>query len=191
MSPPTEPAAESAEERRGTSSRLELSPEHLDHIHTHARRTYAEECCGVLMGRLLPDDGGGVVERAVALDNERSDSRHNRYLIEPETVLHAHRQAREAGLDIVGYYHSHPDHPAVPSDFDREHAWPGMSYLITAVEKGRIADTRSWRLIDDRSRFDEERLEIREAEPQDPGERAPADQPSPATATANAQEVAE
>lgn len=103
---------------------------------------------------------GGVVERAVALENERQDSRHNRYVIEPETVLQAHRQARELELDILGYYHSHPDHPAVPSEFDREHAWPGMSYLITAVEKGRVADTRSWRLRDDRSGFDEEPLDV-------------------------------
>lgn len=142
---------------------LSLTPRHLDDIHAHARRTYPEECCGVLMGRALPAESGAV-EKTVALDNEREDSRHNRYVITPETVLEAHRQARDLGLDILGYYHSHPDHPAVPSEFDREHAWPGMSYLITAVEKGRIVDTRSWRLTDDRSRFDEETLEVRDVE---------------------------
>lgn len=139
----------------------------------------------MLMGRLRPDTGVGVVERAVVLENERPDSRHNRYVIEPETVLHAHRQAREMELDILGYYHSHPDHPAVPSEFDREHAWPGMSYLITAVEKGRVVDTRSWRLRDDRSAFDEEPLDV---EP--PGAERAADATIPAAAS-SPQEVPE
>lgn len=150
---------------------LSLTPRHLDQIHAHARRTYPEECCGVMMGRALPAeqgrDEGGIVEKTVALENEREDSRHNRYVITPESVLEAHREARDLGLDILGYYHSHPDHPAVPSEFDREHAWPGMSYLIAAVENGRIADTRSWRLVDDRSRFDEEALEVQDMEPQE------------------------
>jgi proteasome lid subunit RPN8/RPN11 len=146
-------------------SRLRLTPEHLQDIHDHASRTYPEECCGVLMGHVRQETGGGgaaagAVERSVALENERRDSRHNRYVIEPETVLQAHRQARELELEILGYYHSHPDHPAVPSEFDREHAWPGMSYLITAVEKGQVVDTRSWRLRDDRSAFDEEPLDV-------------------------------
>lgn len=167
-------------------SRLRLTPQQLRDVHRHASRTYPEECCGVLMGRLRPGAEGGVVERAVALENERRDSRHNRYVIEPETVLHAHRQARELELDILGYYHSHPDHPAVPSEFDREHAWPGMSYLITAVEKGRVVDTRSWRLRDDRSAFDEEPLDV-EAAPD--AERAPG-AAIPAAAS-SPQEVAE
>lgn len=173
-------------------SRLRLTPEHLRHIHDHASRTYPEECCGVLMGRASSGTEGGVVERTVALENERRDSRHNRYVIEPETVLRAHRQARELELDILGYYHSHPDHPAVPSEFDREHAWPGMSYLITAVEKGRVADTRSWRLRDDRSGFDEEPLEV--GEPVGAGE-VPGAEPGAAeprsSAASSPQEVAE
>jgi len=169
-----------------SGTRLSLTPEHLEHIHAHARRTYPEECCGVLMGNAwrtfsdadsgedagaMTDEGGRVI-RAMALENEREDSRHNRYIITPESVLKAHREARELGLDILGYYHSHPDHPAIPSEFDREHAWPGMSYLITSVEKGAIADTRSWRLTYDRTRFDEESLEL-EMEPEtDPQEAA-------------------
>ena len=99
------------------------------------------------------------MERIVPADNERDDSRHNRYLINPETLLAAHKQARALGLDVVGYYHSHPDHPARPSEFDREHAWPGVSYLIVSVEKGNVADIRSWRLADDREKFDEEEID--------------------------------
>ncbi|HVT59073.1 MAG TPA: M67 family metallopeptidase [Thermoanaerobaculia bacterium] len=98
------------------------------------------------------------VERVVPAVNERQDSRHNRFVISPATVLAAHKEARAAGLEVVGYYHSHPDHPAEPSEFDREHAWPGLSYLIVSVREGRLDTARSWRLRDDRERFDEEPL---------------------------------
>lgn len=140
--------------------RLVISPRHLQVLRHHAATTYPEECCGVLLGTVLGDGGeeGSIVERVLPIENEREDSRHNRYLITPETVLAAHREARRLKLDIVGYYHSHPDHPAEPSDFDREHAWPGMSYVIVAVEDGEVEATRSWRLADDRSCFHEESL---------------------------------
>lgn len=138
-------------------NRLLITPGHLETIHRHAEASYPEECCGFLIGSA----GGGstVVERVLPAGNQREDSRHNRYLIEPETVLAAHKEARSLGLDVVGYYHSHPDHPSRPSDFDREHAWPGLSYLIVSVQKGRVADERSWRLADERDRFDEETIE--------------------------------
>lgn len=141
-------------------SRLRLTPDHLETIHDHARAAYPEECCGVLMGTLGEGGLGGTVEVARPLENERQDSRHNRYVIHPETVLGAHKEARRLGLDILGYFHSHPDHPAVPSEFDREHAWPGVSYVITSVEQGQIAGTRSWQLTEDRDAFDEETLEV-------------------------------
>ncbi len=138
-------------------SRLVISADHLQTAGQHAAATYPDECCGVLIGRILEDST--VVERLLSADNERGDSRHNRYLINPETVLAAHKEARALGLDVVGYYHSHPDHPARPSEFDREHAWPGVSYLIVSVQKGTVADSRSWRLTDDREKFDEEKIE--------------------------------
>jgi len=120
----------------------------------HAAEAYPEECCGVLVGRANGE--GTVVERVISAANERDDSRHNRYVISPQAVLTAQREARALGLDVVGYYHSHPDHPARPSEFDRDHAWPGLSYLIVSVALGRVQDARSWRLTDDRTRFDEE-----------------------------------
>jgi proteasome lid subunit RPN8/RPN11 len=138
-------------------SRLVISAGHLHTAGRHAATSYPDECCGVLIGRILGDST--VVERLLSVDNERNESRHNRYLINPETVLAAHKEARALGLDVVGYYHSHPDHPARPSEFDREHAWPGVSYLIVSVEKGSVADARSWRLADDREKFDEEEIE--------------------------------
>lgn len=138
-------------------SRLVISTRHLQTAGKHAATSYPDECCGVLIGRSGSDST--VVERLLSVDNERNESRHNRYLINPETVLAAHKEARALGLDVVGYYHSHPDHPARPSEFDREHAWPGVSYLIVSVEKGSVADARSWRLADDREKFDEEEIE--------------------------------
>ncbi len=138
-------------------NRIVIAPEDLQTIGRHGEATFPEECCGFLIGRVVGEGGETtVVERLLPVANERPDSRHNRYVIEPETVLAAHKEARAAGADVVGYYHSHPDHPSRPSDFDREHAWPGLSYLIVSVQKGRAADARSWRLADDRDRFDEE-----------------------------------
>ena len=135
-------------------SRLFISPRHLHTISGHASISYPEECCGVLIGRC--HSGATFVERVLSVGNEREDSRQNRYLISPETVLAAHKEARSVGLEVVGYYHSHPDHPARPSEFDREHAWPGMSYLIVSVEKRKVVEARSWRLADDREGYDEE-----------------------------------
>ena len=135
---------------------LTVSAADMDAIGRHAERTYPEECCGFLLGEAQ----GGVtnVDRIVPAANERRDSRHNRFVMNPETVLAAHKEARAAGLTVVGYYHSHPDHPAEPSEFDREHAWPGLSYLIVSVRGGQAERARSWRLRDDRERFEEERL---------------------------------
>lgn len=123
-------------------------------MHEHLCRAYPEEGCGVLLGR--ERDGVREVERIVELENRREDSRHNRYVIPPEQFLRAEKEARAAGLDVVGFYHSHPDHPARPSAFDLEHAWPWYSYVIVSVEGGRVADMRSWRLRDDRSAFEPE-----------------------------------
>lgn len=135
-------------------SRLFITPRHLQTIGRHASILYPEECCGVLIGRC--HSGATSVERVLSVGNERDDSRHNRYLITPETVLAAHKEARALGLDVIGYYHSHPDQPARPSDFDREHAWPGVSYLIVSVEKRQVVETRSWRISEDRGSFEEE-----------------------------------
>lgn len=141
------------------STGLRIGKDDLARIHAHGETAYPEECCGVLIGREGKDGHGAVVERIEAASNERVDSRHNRYVISPQSLLKAQREARASGLDIVGYYHSHPDHPARPSEFDREHAWPGTSYVIVSVEKGKAVDCRSWRLRDDRAAFDEELLD--------------------------------
>jgi proteasome lid subunit RPN8/RPN11 len=127
-------------------------------IHAHLTAAYPEEGCGVLLGR--DHAGGREVVRVLGFDNRREDSRANRYLIDPEQLLAAEREARAAGLDVVGIFHSHPDHPARPSGFDLDHAWPYYSYLIVSVARGRVADQTSWRLREDRSGFDPETLDV-------------------------------
>lgn len=137
-------------------NRLLITPRHLQTISRHAAMTYPRECCGVLIGH--SGAGTTIVERVLSVGNERQDGR-DRYLIHPETVLAAHQQARALGFEVVGYYHSHPDHPAVPSKLDRENAWPEVSYVIAAVQGGRVTEARSWRLSAGRERFEEEAIE--------------------------------
>jgi len=136
---------------------LEIAAELLRAIERHGEAAYPEEGCGILLGRA--GDGRKVVVEILPVENRREDAaRHNRYLIPPEAVLAGEQAAAQKGLDVVGFFHSHPDHPAQPSAFDRDHAWPWYSYLITAINAGRAAGTRSWRLLDDRSRFVEEEV---------------------------------
>lgn len=135
---------------------LRLRARHTEIVHSHLCRAYPEEGCGVLLGRETA--AGREIETVIGFDNVREDSRHNRYLVSPEQFLAAEKQARTAGLDVVGFFHSHPDHPSRPSAFDLEHAWPWYSYLIVSVEQRQVKDARSWRLTDDRSRFEPEDL---------------------------------
>ena len=131
---------------------------HTELVHTHLCQAYPEEGCGVLVGQ---DQGKRrIVERVVPLANRGEAERHHRYLIAPEQLLVVEREARDAGLDVLGFFHSHPDHPARPSAFDLEHAWPYYSYLIVSVASGRVDDATVWRLVDDRSRFEVESLEV-------------------------------
>lgn len=140
---------------------LRIRPADLTTIRRHGEATYPEECCGLLLGTHTTE--WNVVAEVRPLDNERDDSRHNRFLITPETMLKADRAARERGLDVVGFYHSHPDATAVPSEFDREHAWPTYSYIIVSVREGAAVELKSWTLADDRARFHPETIEATEA----------------------------
>lgn len=114
-------------------------------LRAHGEETYPHECCGVLLGKSTPE--GNTVHQIVRAGNTRTDSAHNRYNIAPQELVKIQRQARDLGLDIVGFYHSHPDHPAQwsPTDFAEAH-WIGCSYVITAVEKGKAAITNSFLL---------------------------------------------
>ena len=115
-------------------------------LRAHGEETYPNECCGVLLGKSNGVEGN-TVQQIVRAGNTRTDSAHNRYHIAPEELIAAQRQARNSGLDIVGFYHSHPDHPAQwsPTDFAEAH-WLGCSYVITAVAHGKAALTNSFLL---------------------------------------------
>ena len=138
-------------------NRLLISPRHLQTVERHAAMTAPEECCGVLIGRSIQETT--MVERVLLVGNTSPEDRQNRYQIPPETVLAAHKEARALGLEVVGYYHSHPDGPARPSEADRENAWPGVSYLIVSLKGRQVAETRSWRLAADSTGFEEEEID--------------------------------
>lgn len=134
--------------------KLRLSPEAEAAIRAHAREEYPHECCGALLGR---EEGEvRVVEQVIRLANERTDERERRFYVSPQQVLMAERCARDAGLLLLGFYHSHPDHPPIPSEYDREHALPFYSYPIVSVKQGEPTELRSWRLREDRSGYEEE-----------------------------------
>jgi len=136
---------------------IEVGAAHRDEMRRHAEEAYPHECCGFLVG--VNGEKGKTIRSIRRAANTRDDSPQNRYLIDPLEFLKAERQARADGLDIIGIYHSHPDHPARPSEFDREHAWPYYSYIIFSVERGNVVDARSWLLDESRAAFTEEAAE--------------------------------
>ena len=126
-------------------------------IQSHGVETYPHECCGALLGR--DAENSREVLDLLPLENRRNDSPRNRFEVTPEDVRLAENTARAKQLDLIGWYHSHPDAPARPSEFDREHAWPWYSYIIVSIQARAPRDTRSWRLRDDRSAYDPEAIE--------------------------------
>ena len=136
---------------------LRLSESLADEIRRHGEAAYPAECCGALVGR-LEGEAKEVVRLAPAV-NRRTDDPH-RYLIAPDDLRRLDADVRAAGLDIVGYYHSHPDHPAAPSAFDAAHAWPWYSYVIVRIDHGRGAELASWVLADDRPHMLPESLDV-------------------------------
>ena len=131
-------------------------------IRKHGEETYPHECCGVLLGKAL--EGINEVEAAVRAGNTRTDSAHNRYHIAPQELISIQRQARQSSLDIVGFYHSHPDHPAYWSATDLQEAhWLGCSYVITSVEMGVAKQTNSFFLAgigEEDKRFVDEEIQV-------------------------------
>ena len=144
---------------------LGLSAELAAKIRQCGAATYPHECCGALLGRdgsAASSASGPDVSREVLalfpLVNRREDSPRNRFSVTADDVRDAEKSAHSQGLDVIGWYHSHPDHPARPSDYDRDHAWPWYSYVIVSVHAGTPQDMTSWRLEDDRSAFAEEKI---------------------------------
>jgi proteasome lid subunit RPN8/RPN11 len=139
---------------------LTISKELAEKIRAHGAETYPHECCGALLGK---DSEPREILGLFPLINRRDDSPRNRFSVSTADVVEAEKTARQQGLDVVGWYHSHPDHPARPSQYDRDHAWPWYSYIIVSVEEGKPQDMTSWRLNDDREQFSPEGIEIKQS----------------------------
>ena len=146
-----------------------ISRELAEKIREHGVETFPYECCGALLGQDLglresavSDKKSHSVSREVLslfpLVNRRDDSPRNRFSVTADDVRDAEKTAKAQGLEVIGWYHSHPDHPARPSQYDRDHAWPWYSYIIVSVHTGVPQDMTSWRLKDDRSGFLEEKI---------------------------------
>lgn len=128
----------------------------VNEIRAHGAETYPHECCGAILG--TDAENSREVRALHKLVNRRDDSPRNRFSVTSDDVRDAERAAQKSGLEVIGWYHSHPDHPALPSEFDREHAWPWYSYIIVSVMEGQPGTMLSWRLTDDRLRFEPEKI---------------------------------
>jgi proteasome lid subunit RPN8/RPN11 len=124
--------------------RLQISSQDMLGIERHALAVYPEECCGLLVGEPASPGRDAVVVRQVWSAENVAERRQSRYAIAPEALLRGHHRAREKGLEVIGYYHSHPQRGAQPSDFDRLTAWPETLYLILSMAAGRVAEARCW-----------------------------------------------
>jgi proteasome lid subunit RPN8/RPN11 len=137
---------------------IRITQELLNQIREHGVRDYPFECCGLLLGRY--EAGGKVAKETYPISNAREESaKRNRFLIEPHELLRGEQYAMKNDLEVVGFYHSHPDSPAVPSQYDLEHAWPTYSYIIVSTSAEQASDLFSWEQEPDRSRFNQEEIQ--------------------------------
>lgn len=142
---------------------IKLKSEHLARIREHGEQTYPYECCGFLLGSR--DGETNILAEVYPAENERQESKETRYLITPEQSKRADDYARSQALGVIGYYHSHPDHPAAPSGYDLDHScWPGESYIIVAVERGKSAALNSF-TKPDYDKFEQEEIIVEDAVP--------------------------
>ncbi len=184
--PRTRPNHPPAADALPAAHTVDITSAALDAIRDEAARGYPEEVCGILVGR--ERDGRRTIESAVPVANAREGNRSRRYLIPADSLRSIERDAAAQGAEIVGFYHSHPDHPATPSTYDRDHSWPWYTYVIVAVSRdpalrgfkrlaGAVAgDVRAWQLANDRMSFVEQEM----SEPATPGaNQKPAPETSP------------
>ncbi len=141
------------------TTKLAISTALRRSIELHAEATYPDECCGVILGNQEP--GQRVVTKLIEIENEwDADERRRRFLITPDQYMQAERAARDLGLDILGFYHSHPNAPARPSEFDQEHAIPWYVYPIVSVKDGKATEMNGWQLRDDRSGYEPVEIQV-------------------------------
>ena len=140
---------------------INLSPDQLRAIEAHGESTYPNEGAGFLLGSVLADSV--LVAHLLPIANKREvEAQYNRYELSPQDFARAEMEADKRGMSLIGVFHSHPDHPARPSEFDRDHAWPNFAYLITSIQQGKAQITSAWRLRPDRSAFEEDTIQLTE-----------------------------
>ncbi len=137
---------------------IRLKSADIEEIKQIAQKTYPHECCGVMVGSV--ENGVKTVTELIPAENQRTDSPANRYLITPDLLNELEKKLKGTDRAIVGFFHSHPDVPAQPSTYDQDHAWPWYSYVIVSVNKGEAGEIHNWKLRDDRSAFDAEKMEL-------------------------------
>ena len=134
---------------------LEICAQDIQKIEAHGEEAFPNECCGFLLGK-AKGDARQVVELLRAYNEREEENQFNRFLITPEAYMRGEKEARSKKLDVLGFYHSHPNAPARPSKYDLDHAWPWYSYVIVAIKDSIADNMTSWILADDRSKFNEE-----------------------------------
>ena len=137
---------------------IRLESADIEEIKDIAQKTYPHECCGVMVGSV--ENGVKTVTELIPAENQRTDSPANRYLITPDLLNELEKKLKGTDRAILGFFHSHPDVPARPSTYDQDHAWPWYSYVIVSVNKGEAGEIHNWKLKDDRSAFDAEKMEL-------------------------------
>ena len=137
---------------------IRLKSTDVEEIKQIAQKTYPHECCGVMVGSV--ENGVKTVTELIPAENQRTDSPANRYLITPDLLNELEKKLKGTDRAIVGFFHSHPDVPARPSTYDQDHAWPWYSYVIVSVNRGQAGEILNWKLRDDRSAFDAEKMEL-------------------------------
>jgi proteasome lid subunit RPN8/RPN11 len=138
---------------------ITIANEQLNEIREHGVRDHPFECCGLLLGRFTAE--GKVVRETYPISNAREESaKRNRFLITPQELMRGERYARGRDLEVIGFYHSHPDCPAVPSQYDLDHAWPVYSYIIVSTTADEAKDLFSWEQEPDRSKFNPEEIRV-------------------------------
>jgi len=130
---------------------IRMSKKIVDEIEYHAEQTYPEECCGMILG--FNENGIHAIKEVIRIDNKQDENRRRRFLITPEQYRQAEQLARKWKMELLGFYHSHPDHPAAPSDFDTDHALPWFTYIIASISNGKAASMTAWLLNEERTQF--------------------------------------
>lgn len=142
---------------------LIINPKMLDDIYEHSLKSYPEECCGILVG--FDNGGARFITEVHRAENVSDERRHDRYLIDERKLIEVIKSTRGQNADVIGFYHSHPDYPSRPSQYDTENAaWPGYSYLIVSVEKGHVVSAQSWVMSHEGGKFVEQPIQTKESE---------------------------